>query len=195
MVKVVQSKTAEDRISWNQAVSLSVDNTISMIGVHNSFALCCKAENPQNYFLECPTFGASNATDAFRGGRNQCWGLTNWFVLLVEQEYQKERDTCWIHWVLWPREYVKILKHLSTRWLSFEQCVEHTIKKCAGLRSYLLSESFADARFQRLWNASGNPVTEVVLCFSSCNHPFFHKLQQVIAVRWTMHSHCPWLCN
>ena len=45
-------------------------------------------------------------------------------------------------------EYAKILKHTSTRWLSLERCVEQTLKKYAGLRSYFLSEEFSDARFK-----------------------------------------------
>ena len=40
--EVVQMKMAEDKIPWSQAVSLSMDNTNSMIGAHNSFASCCK---------------------------------------------------------------------------------------------------------------------------------------------------------
>ena len=50
------------------------------------------------------------------------------------------------------------------RWLSLERCVERTIKKYAGLKSYFLSENFADARFQRLCIVFENPLTEVV-CF------------------------------
>ena len=37
-------------------------------------------------------------------------------------------------------EYRKIIKHVSTRWLSLEKVVERTLKQYAGLRSYFLSE-------------------------------------------------------
>ena len=62
-------KMAEGNIPWTQAVSLSVDNTNSMIGAHNSFASCCKAQNPDIYVHGCPChlahITASNANDAF----------------------------------------------------------------------------------------------------------------------------------
>ncbi len=66
---VVQMKMAEDRIPWSQAVSLSVDNTKSMIGAHNSFASRCKEQNPNIFVHGCPChlahIAASNANDAF----------------------------------------------------------------------------------------------------------------------------------
>ena len=54
LFKVVQTKMAEDKIPWTQAVSLSVDNTNSMIGAHDSFASRCKAQNPNIYVHGCP---------------------------------------------------------------------------------------------------------------------------------------------
>lgn len=37
-------------------------------------------------------------------------------------------------------QYRKILKHVSTRWLSLEQAVERVLRQYPGLRSYFLSE-------------------------------------------------------
>ena len=61
LFQVVQSKMEEDKIPWSQAVSLSVDNTNSMIGKHNSFASCCKAQNSGIYLLGCPCHFANGA--------------------------------------------------------------------------------------------------------------------------------------
>ena len=38
LFEVVDSRIELDQIPWSHAVSLSVDNTNSMIGVHNSIA-------------------------------------------------------------------------------------------------------------------------------------------------------------
>ena len=51
--RVVQTKI-DDHIVWSQAVSLSVDNTNSMIGAHNSFASQRKSQNADIYVLGCP---------------------------------------------------------------------------------------------------------------------------------------------
>ena len=37
-------------------------------------------------------------------------------------------------------EYRRVLKHVSTRWLSLEIAVERTLRQYQGLKSYFLSE-------------------------------------------------------
>ena len=64
--------------------------------------------------------------------------------------------------------------------MSLERCVEHTIKKYAGLKSYFLSENFADARFQRLRKAFENPLTEVVLLFHHASIPLFTSFNMLL---------------
>jgi len=54
LIQTVESKLEEDEIPWSQAVSLSVDNTNSMIGAHNSLASRCKGRNPEIYVAGCP---------------------------------------------------------------------------------------------------------------------------------------------
>lgn len=79
-------------------------------------------------------------------------------------------------------QYRKILKHVSTRWLSLEQAVDRTLRQYLGLKSYFLSEgtcicyyligsdheSITDGtglRFDRLVKAYSDPMTEVYLLF------------------------------
>lgn len=54
LFEVVGFKLEVDEIPWSQAVSLSVDNTNSMIGIHNSLASRCKVHNPDIYVFGCP---------------------------------------------------------------------------------------------------------------------------------------------
>ena len=37
-------------------------------------------------------------------------------------------------------EYRRVLKHVSTRWLSLEMVIERTLRQYDGLKSYFLSE-------------------------------------------------------
>jgi hypothetical protein len=184
LFEVVQTKMAKDEIPWSQAVSLSVDNTNSMIGAHNSFASRCKAKNPDIYVLGCPChlahIAASNANDAF----TEVAGI-NVEDLLIDLYYwfdksTKRKGVLVEYMEFCDQEYGKILKHSSTRWLSLERCVERVIKKYAGLKSYFLSENFADARFQRLRKAFENPVTEMVLFFHHASIPLFTSFNKLL---------------
>ena len=66
---VVQEKLEADEIPWTQVISLSVDNTNSLVGAHNSLASRLKAKNPETYVLGCPChlahIAASGAHDEF----------------------------------------------------------------------------------------------------------------------------------
>ena len=184
LFEVVQAKMEEDGIPWSHAVSLSVDNTNSMIGAHNSFASRCKAQNPDIYIHGCPChlahIAASNANDAF----TKVTGI-NVEDLLIDLYYwfdksTKSKGVLAEYMEFCDQEYGKILKHSSTRWLSLERCVERTITKYAGLKSYFLSENFADVRFQRLHKAFENPLTEVVLYFHNASIPLFTNFNKLL---------------
>ena len=58
-----------DCVPWAHAVSLSVDNTNSMIGKHNSFASRCRGKTPEIFVSGCPChlvhIAAGNGHDAF----------------------------------------------------------------------------------------------------------------------------------
>ena len=66
---VVQETLEADEIPWTQVVSLSVDNTNSEVGAHNSLPSRLKAKNPETYVLGCPChlahLAASGAHDEF----------------------------------------------------------------------------------------------------------------------------------
>lgn len=85
-------------------------------------------------------------------------------------------------------QYRKILKHVSTRWLSLELAIDRTLRQYPALQSFFLSESKCIScvyyclpnillsinlltlgstcdRFNRLREAYSNPMTEVYLMF------------------------------
>ena len=184
LFEVVNSKIEKEEIPWSHAVSLSIDNTNSMIGIHNSIASRCKVKNQEIYICGCPchlaNIGASNAHDAFAEAlainvESLLIGIYYWFEKSTKQkgvlaEYMEFCDL----------EYAKILKHVSTRWLSLERCVERILQKYEGLKSYFLSEHFAEARFERLHTAFQNPVTEIALLFNQATIPLFTNFNKLL---------------
>ena len=77
-------------------------------------------------------------------------------------------------------EYAKILKHVSTRWLSLKRCVQQIHEKDSGLKSSFLSEKFADQRLSSLQDAFTNPLTEVVLLFHHASIPLFKNFNKLL---------------
>ena len=63
------------------------------------------------------------------------------------------------------QECRKILKHVSTRWLSLEKAIIRVLKQYISLKSYFLSEDVTHARFKRLQEAFSDPMTVVYLFF------------------------------
>jgi hypothetical protein len=68
-------------------------------------------------------------------------------------------------------EYRKVIKHVSTRWLSLLTAIERVLKQYSGLKS---SESFSQARFIRLRDIFSDPMTEVYLLFYRAVLPLFN---------------------
>ena len=156
----------------------------SMVGAHNSLASHFKAKNPETYVLGCPChlahIAASRAHDEFA----KIIGISA-EELLIDQYYWFDKSTkrkgiLLEYMQFCNQEYGKILKHSSTRWLSLERCVQRTLEKYTGLKSYFLSEDAGDARFKRLQKAFENPLTEVSLFFHNASIPLFTNFNKLL---------------
>ena len=172
----VQEKFRADSIPWANVVSLGVDNTNSMIGKNNSFASWCRQRNPDIFVSGCPChlvhIAASNGHDSFAKviGANiedLHIDLYYWF-----ERSTKRKGVLLEYMELCGHEYAKILKHVSTRWLSLERCVQRTLEKYSGLKSY--------QRFSRLRDAFTNPPTEVALLFHHASIPLFNNFNKLL---------------
>ena len=149
---------------WNMCTSVCVDNTNVNIGAHNSLKTRIEDENSAIFVNGCPYHNAARkASESFcnNGGfdvEELCIDLYYWFDKSTKRknELQSYCDFC-------NQEYTTIVKHVSTRWLSLEKAVEHSLKQYSSLRSYFLSESNSQPRFQRLQKCLEDPLTEVYL--------------------------------
>ena len=157
---VIHEKFQNDSVPWMNAVSLSVDNTNSMIGRNNSIASCCKARNPNIFVAGCSCHLADIAATEGNGlnVENVLIDLYYWFDKSSKQKGKQVE-----YFEFCDQEYQNILKHVFTRWLSLEHCIERTLKKLPSLKSYFLSESLDEERIKRLQAAFSNPLLEVVL--------------------------------
>ena len=102
-------------------------------------------------------------------------------------------------------EYRKILKHVSTRWLTLELTVDRTLRVYPGLKSYFGSEGtvisiyncttrykvdyyyyyatyaeVAGVRFDRLQKAYTDPMTEVFLMFYQASLQLFISMNKFL---------------
>ena len=93
---------------------------------------------------------ASGAADALRNEtgfdvEELVVDMFYWFDKSTKRKSSLEKYCCFC-----DVQYRKIIKHVSTRWLSLETAVERVLKLYNGLRSYFASESCPQARYLRL---------------------------------------------
>ena len=163
-------------IPWENCISLSVDNTNSMIGKRNSVASRFLEKN--NIFIggcHChfAHLAASKAHDVFcdyiaLNVENVMIDLYYWF-----DKSAKRKGKLREYFEFCNHEYQGILKHLSVRWLSLEKCISRAIVKYTSLKAYFSSESFADERFKRLYDKFHNPILEPAMLFLTSALPLF----------------------
>ena len=172
-----------NRIPWENCVSLSVDNTNTMIGKNNSIASRF-LEKSQNVFIAgCPChlahIAASNSHDAFSeyirlNIENFMVDLFYWF-----NKSAKPKGKLKEYYEFYDQEYQGVLKHLSVRWLSLEICISRATMKYTSLKYYFLSENFADERFQRL-----NKNLEIIYWNQPCSSSVLHYHSLHISIKF-----------
>ena len=76
----------------------------------------------------------------------------------------------------------KMLKYVSTRWLSLQSSVERILKQYSALRSYFLSQDNdkSDRRLSRLQALFSDPMTEVYLLFYDSVMPVFTRINLLL---------------
>ena len=130
----------QHKLPWENCTSLSVDNTNTMIGKHNSIASRFLEKNENCFIAGCPChlahIAASNSHDEFSSyiGLNVedvMVDLYYWF-----DKSAKRKGVLTTYFELCDQEYLAVLKHLSVRWLSLERCVTRALKKFPSLKGW-----------------------------------------------------------
>ena len=77
-------------------------------------------------------------------------------------------------------EYKRIIKYISTRWLSLEAAVGCALRLLPSLTSYFLSQEDKSPRFGRLREHFENPMLEAYLLFYQFSLKVFIKLNLLL---------------
>ena len=185
-------------VPWTNCVGFGVDNASVNIGKHNSIRTRVLRSNPSTYFLGCPCHLAHNTASTAA----DCLSRTTGFdveEMAVDLYYwfdksTKRKSTLEDYCVFCDVTYIAVIRHVSTRWLSLATAVERALKLYEGLRSYFLSEHESQARFRRLSQLFGSPITEVYLLFYQSVLPLFTHfnllLQREDPCIHILHSQC-----
>ena len=179
--EAIEKSFEKSNMLWTNCVSLSVDNTNSLVGCHNSVASRFLKKNPECFIAGCPChlahIAASSANDAF----SSCIGVNvedvcvDWF-----DKSTKRKGKLTEYFEFCDQEYQAVLKHLSVRWLSLERCMERILKKFPSLKAYFLSEGWADDRFRRLNSWFTNPLLEPSFLFNSATITMFTNFNRLL---------------
>lgn len=160
-----------NNIPWTNCLAFSLDNTSVNLGKHNSIKTRVTEKNPETFFMGCPCHivhnTAGNGAQVFSDfSRFQLEDFLVDIYFWFDKSTQRKAglaDYCQFCDI----EYRKVLKHISTRWLSLELAIDRVLKQHDALRSYFLSEDKTGARFVRLNTNFVNPMIEVYLLFFS----------------------------
>ena len=65
------------------------------------------------------------------------------------------------------QDFKKVMKHVSTQWLSLESCVTRTLRLFQALRSYFPLEENPSPHFKKLASKFTNPMAEVYFFYQN----------------------------
>ena len=187
LYKVIDGKLAqllECDNPWNLCTAVGIDNTSVNIGVRNSLKSRITKRNPSVYFCGCPCHIIHNtAQKAGEAFTQSCGFDVEEFTIDLFYRFDKstKRKNALLSFCEFcDQEYRKVIKHVSTRWLSLELAIERSLKQFPSLKSYFLSNEEPQARFIRLKSLFEDPLTEVYLMFLESVLPTFTHTNQFL---------------
>ena len=162
-------------LDWDNCVTYSSDNTNSMVGARNSLLQKIKSSQGEQKIFDvgCQRKEPKKFLSMLRTSL-----LT--FITIFERK-QQLRDFMEFN----SNEVRKIIKHVSTRWLSLGRCLDRTLKQWDSLESYFLSYFDLDddpvnrdphdkpSRKTRLVQAFKEPDTKLYAMFIQSVIPIF----------------------
>ncbi|KAJ8017756.1 Zinc finger MYM-type protein 6 [Holothuria leucospilota] len=136
-------------IPWSNCVSFGTDNASVMLGKHKGVATLIKQKNPNTYIAGCPCHLMHLAAQK-GGGGGKCLQyqidellVDIWYYIDESQlRHQAIINIQQEHGI----EVRKILKHVSTRWLSLGKAIKRLLENWDVLLNFFKSESALHTR-------------------------------------------------
>ncbi len=185
--EAIDEVMTDNSIPWKNCIAFSVDNTSANLGQFNSIKTRVLERNPHCYFLGCPCHILHNTAGKASAQLKQVSGF-DIDDLAVDIFYYFDKSTkrkaaLSDYTQFCDLVYRKMLKHVTTRWLSLNTSVNRILSGYEGLKSYFLSEDDEDSkipRFARLRNHFENPMTEIYLMFFQAVIPTFTTVNEFL---------------
>ncbi|MGH0136804.1 UNVERIFIED_CONTAM: hypothetical protein FKN15_013321 [Acipenser sinensis] len=142
----MDSVLKKDNIPWQNCVGLSVDNANVNMGVCNSIKSRILSINPTVYVHGCPCHIVHNNASAAGTHyielsdfdvEDMVVDIGYWFKASTKRKCRLD-EFC----VFCDTEYMAVIDHVSTRWLSLETAVIHILRLYRALVSYFKSNKF-----------------------------------------------------
>ena len=175
--QTIASVFQKNNLSWGKCIGFSVDNTNVNMGNRNSIKTRVLGRNENCFILGCPCHIIHNAASYSATNFGKVVGFDiEEFLIDLYYWYDKStnrKNTLAEFCEFVDIDYRKIIKHVSTRWLTMLQATDRTLKQYPALKSYFLSTDESQARFQRLKKRFEDPMTEVYLLFFQSTLPSF----------------------
>lgn len=161
----VEEVFSSKSIPWCNCVAFSTDSASVNVGRHNSIKTRLEAQNPALYTLGCPCHFIHNAAHKASKELESASGFdveemaVDVFYYFDHSTKRKGELREFSHFC--DIESRKILKYVSTRWLSLQRSRERILKQYPALHSYFLSQddNASDRRLSRLQVLFSDPMT------------------------------------
>ena len=167
---LIDDALKKEDVNWNNRVAIGMDNTSVNMGNHNSIKTRVLEKNWSVHGNGCPCHTIHNTAAKAAETFSEVAGFDIEDFLVDLHHYfdksSKRKFTIKEFCLFCEQEYRKIIKYVSTRWLSLEAAVTRSLKIYSSLRSYFLSINEENGpRFKRLVEHYSKPMTEVYLYF------------------------------
>lgn len=167
-------------ISWDNCIAFSSDNANTMIGVNKGVFSFCNTKNPSMILQGCSCHLIHLA--AQKASSQLCVNIEQFLVQIFYflEKSSKRLNTLKVYQELCGTKSHKILKCVSTRWLSLLECVQRILEQWDPLKLLFCEPDSqlhaTTTQFQNIKSLMLNPLTKLFCLFLESTLPIFNAV-------------------